>query len=105
VYLGGVVFHRTDSRVDYRGLRTLPASVGFTFSSSSPIISPEPIGPVGIALPFSRVESVRYGAGPVVGFETHIGYGEHFLIVPSIRMHGLPQSWLLRPSVAAGWRF
>src|SRR5688572_4835565 len=28
VYLGGVVFHRTDSRIDYRGLRALPALGG-----------------------------------------------------------------------------
>ena len=39
----------------------------------------EPISPVGIALPSvflpsSRIETVVYGAGPVVGFEAHIGY-------------------------------
>ena len=48
---------------------------------------------------------VDYGAGPMVGFEAHIGYGEHFTIIPGVRMHGLPASWLLRPSVGAGWAF
>jgi hypothetical protein len=107
VYLGGIVFHRTDSRVDYRGLRALPAlggstlGPGFTFGD----FAFDSVTPVGVVLPSTRVESVRYGAGPVVGFEAHLGYGEHFLIVPSIRMHSLPASWLLRPGIAAGWKF
>jgi hypothetical protein len=107
LYLGGVVFHRTDSRVEYRGGRILPTlggatpGVGFVFSD----VVPNGLSPVGIALPLTSVESVRYGAGPVVGFEAHIGYGEHVMIIPGVRMHSLPASWLLRPSVAAGWRF
>ena len=107
VYLGGIVFHRTDSRVDYRGLRALPTlggstiGGGFTFGD----FAFDGVTPVGIVLPSTRVESVRYGAGPVVGFEAHLGYGEHFLIVPGVRMHSLPGSWLVRPSVGAGWMF
>jgi hypothetical protein len=110
-YLGGVVFHRTDSRIDYGGLR------GFTTTGSVSAIGSfrylpgsEPISPVGVALPSlflpsSRIETVGYGAGPVVGFEAHIGYGTHFTIIPGVRMHGLPSTWLVRPSIAAGWRF
>jgi hypothetical protein len=107
VYLGGIVFHRTDSRVDYRGLRALPAFGGATIGSGFTFgdFAFDGVTPVGVVLPSTRVESVRYGAGPVVGFEAHIGYGEHFLIVPSIRMHSLPASWLVRPSVGAGWSF
>ena len=93
-YLGGVVFHRTDSRIEYRGLRGLPVFADFSDLAS-----------LGLVLPSARFDGVGYGAGPVVGFEAHIGYGEHFTIIPGVRMHGLPQSWLLRPSVAAGWRF
>jgi hypothetical protein len=106
VYLGGVVFHRTDSRIDYRGLRALPAlgGVGGGFTTFGDFAF-DGVTPVGVVLPSTRVESVQYGAGPVVGFEAHIGYGEHFLIVPSIRMHSLPASWLLRPGIAAGWTF
>ena len=110
-YLGGVVFHRTDSRVDYGGLRGFTTTGGVsTIGSVSFIPSGEPISPVGLALPSlflpsSRIETVVYGAGPVVGFEAHIGYGTHFLIIPSVRMHGLPASWLVRPSIAAGWNF
>src|SRR5687767_7971327 len=101
VYLGGIVFHRTDSRLDYRGLRALPALGGATFGSGFTFgdFSFDGVTPVGVVLPSTRVESVLYGAGPVVGFEAHIGYGEHFLIVPGIRMHSLPASWLVRPSV------
>ena len=110
-YLGGVVFHRTDSRVDYGGLRGFTATGGVSAIGSFSFIPPgEPISPVGLALPSlflpsSRIETVGYGAGPVVGFEAHIGYGTHFLIIPSVRMHGLPASWLVRPSIAAGWSF
>ena len=112
-YLGGVVFHRTDTRVEYGGLRGFTATGGVSPIGSFNFIPPpgaEPISPVGLALPSlflpsSRIETVAYGAGPVVGFEAHIGYGTHFLIIPSIRMHGLPASWLVRPSVAAGWSF
>jgi len=105
-YLAGVVFHRTDMRVEYGGVGGLPAASGFSVTGSFSFPSRlDPISPVGLILPSSRFESVQYGAGPLVGFEAHIGYGEHFLIVPSIRMHSLPRSWLVRPSVGAGWSF
>lgn len=89
-YLGGVVFHRTDSRMDFRGFQAFPAL---------------DLAALGLILPASRVESVAYGAGPVVGFEAHIGYGEHFSIIPGVRMHGLPASWLVRPAIGVGWSF
>ena len=110
-YLGGVVFHRTDTRLEYGGLRGFTAASGVSAIGSFSFFPPgEPISPVGLALPSlvlpsSRIETVEYGAGPVVGFEAHIGYGTHFLIIPGIRMHGLPASWLVRPSIAAGWSF
>jgi hypothetical protein len=106
-YLGGIVFHRTDSRIDYRGIRGLSGgsnTVGFDGSGYT-ISGIYNINPVGLVLPSTRIDTVQYGAGPVVGFEAHIGYGTHFTIIPGIRMHGLPASWLLRPSIAAGWRF
>jgi len=105
-YLGGIVFHRTDSEVEYRGVRGFPPTGSLV--SSSITFTPvgyEIVSPVGLVLPSSRVESVQYGAGAVVGFEAHIGYGEHFTIIPGVRMHGLPASWLIRPSIAAGWTF
>jgi hypothetical protein len=104
-YLGGVVFHRTDSQVAYEGLRATSGLSVVTGSLGSITSRLDPISPVGLVLPFSRIETVQYGAGPVVGFEAHIGVGEHFTIIPGVRMHGLPASWLLRPAVAAGWRF
>jgi len=112
-YLGGVVFHRTDTQVDYGGLRGFTTTSGVSPIGSVSFIPPpgsDPISPVGLALPSlflptSRIDTVAYGAGPVVGFEAHIGYGTHFLIIPGIRMHGLPASWLVRPGIAAGWSF
>ena len=98
VYLGGVVFHRIDSRTEFGGFPILPllgelGALGLSIPPARLTIAP------------SRVDSVEYGAGPVAGFETHIGVGEHFRIMPGVRLHGLPSSWLLRPSVAAGWEF
>jgi hypothetical protein len=113
-YLGGVVFHRTDARVEYGNLRGFTTTSGVSsiasFRFTPPTPPGEPISPIGIVLPSLfppslRIETVQYGAGPVVGFEAHIGYGEHFLIIPGIRMHGLPATWLVRPSIAAGWSF
>ena len=96
-YLGGVVFHRTDSRMEFLGYQGPPARGDFVFSDGPALLA--------LVVPYSRVESVAYGAGPVVGFEAHIGYGEHFLIIPGVRLHGLPASWLLRPGIGAGWSF
>jgi hypothetical protein len=110
-YLGGVVFHRTDRQIEYRGLRGLPAGGSPAGPGAGPgrgSVIPgglDPILPVGLALPFSQIDSVQYGVGPVVGFEAHIALGDHLQVSPGVRMHGLPASWLVRPSVAAGWKF
>ena len=111
-YLGGVVFHRTDTRVEYGNLRGFTTTSGVSAIGSFSFFPPgaEPILPVGLALPSLvlpslRIQGVEYGAGPVVGFEAHIGYGTHFLIIPGVRMHGLPATWLVRPTIAAGWSF
>ena len=105
VYLGGVVFHRTDSEIRYPFVRSgivdlppRPLPTGFDVLIEN----------AAFAAPFivpSVVESIQYGAGPVVDFEAHIGYGDHLTIIPGVRMHSLPASWLLRPSVGAGWKF
>jgi hypothetical protein len=97
VYLGGIVFHRVDSRFEYDARRGPPifADLGFGESLTS----------IGLVLPSIRTDSVQYGVGPVVGFEAHIGYGDHLTIVPGVRMHGFPEAWLLRPAVGVGWRF
>ena len=106
-YLGGVVFHRTDSRIDYRpGRGILPAGgVGAFDRFTYGFVGSEAIFPVGLALPSFNVETVQYGVGPVVGIEAHIGYGDHLSIIPGFRMHGLPNAWLLRPAVAVSWTF
>jgi hypothetical protein len=100
-YSGGIVFHRTDRQVDYRFIRGSIGSTSVVFGESGYSIE----GIYSLVPVPTRIETVQYGAGPVVGFEAHIGYGEYFAIIPGVRMHSLPASWLLRPSVAAGWRF
>ena len=103
-YLGGAVFHRTDSEIQYRvGRGFLPAA---TLTSLVPVgLELERIFPAGLTLPSFNVETVQYGVGPVVGIEAHIGYGDHITIVPGVRMHGLSNSWLVRPAVGVGWTF
>jgi hypothetical protein len=101
VYLGGIVFHRIDTQFEYRARRGQPNLADF-------VLGQLPVGSTVASSSFApslRTESVQYGVGPVVGFEAHIGYGEHLTIVPGVRMHGLPNSWLLRPAVGVGWRF
>jgi len=107
-YLGGVVFHRTDSRTEYRGLRGLPAAIGSISTATSLPFVPlgaSPSSTAGLVFPFSGFESVQYGAGVVVGFEAHIGVGDHLDVRPGVRMHGLPSTWLVRPGVGVGWTF
>jgi hypothetical protein len=103
-YLGGVVFHRTDSRLDYR-VSTGPFAAGGISGIFRSGAGLERIFPVGLALPSFNIETVQYGVGPVVGIEAHIGYGDHLTIVPGVRMHGLSNSWLVRPSAGVGWTF
>ncbi len=101
--VGGVVFHRTDSEMIFRRFASggifsippipLPTGVNVVTAASSSIFGP------------SAVESVQYGTGPLVGVEVRIRVGEHLDVVPGVRMHGLPASWLVRPSVGVGWRF
>jgi hypothetical protein len=106
-YLGGIVFHRTDREINYGRIRGLPAP-GSPMVPGGVSVGPgrlDPILPVALALPFSQIDSVQYGTGPVVGIEAHLGYGDHLSIIPGFRMHGLPNAWLLRPAVAVGWTF
>jgi hypothetical protein len=107
VYLGGVVFHRTDTSMEFGGFPILPFLVAGGVSARGSFFPPTELTVPSSRLTIAsyRAYGVQYGAGPVVGFETHIGVGEHFRIMPGVRLHGLPSSWLVRPSVAAGWAF
>jgi hypothetical protein len=106
--LGGVVFHRTDSEMIFRrfasggifSIPPIPLPTGVNVVTSTVLTSASS----SILAP-SAVESVQYGTGPLVGVEVKIGVGDHLDVIPGVRMHGLPASWLVRPAVAVGWTF
>jgi hypothetical protein len=63
--------------------------------------------PGGIASPLvpSRTRTVNYGVRPLAGFEARLKLTEHVDLVPGVRLHGLENSWLLRPAVGLAWNF
>ena len=87
IYLGGVAFARTVEEVDFSVPRL---GVGI------PIIAP------------TSTRSTTYGAGPLAGLEARVALTEHALLIPGVRLYGISTQagggWLVRPSVALGWR-
>jgi hypothetical protein len=88
IYLGGVAFARTVEEVNFSFPRLGPGI---------PIIAP------------TSTRSTTYGAGPVAGFEARVALTDHAILIPGIRLHAIGDQagggWLVRPSVALGWRF
>jgi len=79
VYLGGIAFNRFEREY------------GYTFN-----FAPE-------STSFSR--TIMYSARPVVGFESWIGLTEHVTLIPSLRLHGIEEGWLMRTGVGIAWSF
>ncbi|HET9192470.1 MAG TPA: hypothetical protein VFO21_06310 [Vicinamibacterales bacterium] len=79
VYLGGVAFSRFEREYGY--------------ASDGPII----------LFPVSR--TIRYGAHPVVGFESWIGLTDRVTLMPGVRMRAVEDGWSIRPAVGIGWSF
>lgn len=56
-----------------------------------------------------EIETVEYGAGPVVGAEAIIAAGEHLAVTAGLRLHATTLSaadgWLIRPAMGLRWRF
>ena len=84
-YLGGLGFHRSEYTTDV----TLPRFLAAL--------------PVGI-LPYST-KTVLYGVRPLAGIEARIELTEHAHLVPGLRLHGVENGWLVRPSVGINWSF
>jgi hypothetical protein len=88
IYLGGVAFARTVEEMDFSFTRR----VGVL-----PIVAP------------TSTRTTTYDAGPVVGLEGRLALTDNALLIPGIRLHGIGGQvgggWLVRPSVALGWRF
>jgi hypothetical protein len=88
VYLGGLAFTRSEheTRMDFR----LP-----------PVVFPG----ITSLLPPRSVETVVYAVRPNVGIEGRIRMSDHAELVPGIRLHGLQDGWLIRPSIGINWTF
>jgi hypothetical protein len=88
VYLGGLAFTRSEyeSRMDFR----LP-----------PVVLP---GATSL-LPPRSTRTVAYGVRPNVGIEGRIRMTDHAELVPGLRLLGLQDRWLIRPSVGINWTF
>lgn len=88
VYLGGLAFTRSEyeTRMDFN----LPAV-------SLPGLTS--------LLPPRSTETTVYHVRPNVGIEGRIRMTDHAELVPGIRLHGLQDGWLIRPSVGINWTF
>ena len=86
VYLGGIAFVRTTSRMD--------------FGTGG--------GPRFIALPANETW-VNYGAAPAVGLDVRVSMTNSVKIVPGLRLLAIDDSgrtgWLIRPAVGLQWTF
>jgi hypothetical protein len=86
VYHAGLGFVRTE--------RTF----GFSFD-------PRILAATALSIFPADVETTLYSVKPFVGIEGRLGLGEHAQLVPGIRLHGVENGWLLRPSVGVNWMF
>ncbi|MBI3048858.1 MAG: hypothetical protein HYY76_11185 [Acidobacteria bacterium] len=88
VYLGGVAFIRSTGEMEFE-IRRRP--------DAAPIVVPP------------RTRTTTYDAGPVAGVEARVALTGRTTLIPGLRLHGVggdtAGAWLLRPSVAVGWRF
>ena len=87
IYLGGVAFARTVEEMDFSFSRRIAVL---------PIIAP------------TSTRTTTYGAGPVAGLEARLALTDQALLIPGVRLHAMGSQtgggWLVRPSVALGWR-
>jgi hypothetical protein len=93
VYLGGLAFARTTQRSEVTF--SLPPRLTPSLPGLAPTILP----------PRSSSEFIDYAVRPLVGVDARVGLTEHVELVPSVRLTGLQNGWLIRPSVGLGWTF
>jgi hypothetical protein len=106
---------RGRARAGFRGgLSVMRADSTFTSVSSTiigPIIvSPSPLAPPVIAPPTinvttSEIARVAYGMFATMAGEVAIDISSHFEVVPEVRAHVNTSTLLVRPGVAARWRW
>jgi hypothetical protein len=88
VYLAGLAFTR--SEYETRMTFNIPAVL---LPGLTPLLPPR------------STETVVYSVRPNVGIEGRIRMTDHAEFVPGIRLHGLQDGWLIRPSVGIDWTF
>ena len=92
VYLGGLAFSRDRSDMT----QSITPIRGTPFTLPPAVILP----PITY-----RSTLIEYSTRPLVGMEARIGLTSRLRLVPGIRVQGLGDGWLLRPSVGLGWFF
>ncbi|HKE83343.1 MAG TPA: hypothetical protein VKB50_06300 [Vicinamibacterales bacterium] len=68
-------------------------------------VQPTPILGAPIVFPPTVTKTTVYDVGAFAGIESRIGLTQNVQLVPGIRLLGISNGWLLRPSVGMGWRF
>lgn len=88
IYLGGIAFSRMVEEMEFE----LTSRAGV-----APIVFP------------TSTRTTTYGTGPVAGVEARVQLTARAMLMPGVRLHGVGGDagggWLVRPSVALGWRF
>lgn len=94
------------------GLSVMRTDASFTYVStsiSSTTIISSPIGPVivppTISVTTNQLESMGYGMYATAAAEVAIDVSSHFALVPEVRTHVNANTLLVRPGVAARWRW
>jgi hypothetical protein len=87
VLLAGVAFSRIE--IDEQRSFELPQ----LFPPGFPAFQPQ------------ETNAVVYGAGPVVGIEGRLAFGDRFRVVPGLRFSSVSAGWSIRPTVGVAWVF
>ncbi|HEY1305995.1 MAG TPA: hypothetical protein VGF24_20715 [Vicinamibacterales bacterium] len=84
------------------------AGAAFRRQTSELTIEVQPSPPIlgiPIVFPPTVTKTTVYDVGAFAGIESRIGLTQNVQLVPGIRLLGISNGWLLRPSVGMGWKF
>ena len=101
IFLAGAAFSRTvvEQEISFAGLTR---SVGplprlFPDGTISPVVT---LGPRN-----QETRATSYDVAPAVGGDVALCFGDHFRVVPGLRLNASGGSWALRSAVSVGWQF
>ena len=84
---------------------TITSGLSSTLPSSSLPVSPLVVPSPTVIVMTSEVASIGYGMFATLGGEVAIDVSRHFAVVPEVRAHVNLSTLLVRPGVAARWRW